>query len=172
MNTSLHHSCSTQKPALQRGIVLLCLAGAIALPLVAAADCTPGYKDSVNFHCDHQAQAPSSRLQPGAKTKSDVPMATAAVPMACPPDTQRYQGHCVPVPHRPGKAGAQTGAADEHGIIFVGGKQALNPQPIPPGKSSLNPQPIPPGHVKTPVPPPGTPIEKRKHWDLKANKES
>ncbi|MGH8212611.1 MAG: hypothetical protein ACREPP_05200 [Rhodanobacteraceae bacterium] len=35
-----------------------------------------------------------------------------------------------------------------HGIIFVGGKQALNPQPIPPG------------HAVKKLPQPGAPIEK------------
>jgi len=29
--------------------------------------------------------------------------------------------------------------SDAHGIIFVGGESALNPQPIPPGKPLVNP---------------------------------
>lgn len=29
--------------------------------------------------------------------------------------------------------------SDGHGIIFVGGKSSLNPQPIPPGKPVVNP---------------------------------
>ena len=29
--------------------------------------------------------------------------------------------------------------SDAHGIIFVGGKSSLNPQPIPPGKPVVNP---------------------------------
>lgn len=48
-------------------------------------------------------------------------------------------------------------ASNTHGIIFVGGKSALNTQPIPPGKAALNPQPVPPGRV---VPHPSDPIEK------------
>ena len=54
---------------------------------------------------------------------------------------------------------AQHEAKSAHGIIFVGGKQALNPQPIPPGKSALNPQPIPPGHAVHKLPQPGAPVQ-------------
>lgn len=56
---------------------------------------------------------------------------------------------------------AVTTAADSHGIIFVGGKSAINSQPVPPGKAALNPQPIPPGKTALnpqPIPPGVSPI--------------
>ncbi|MFT3792561.1 MAG: hypothetical protein QM741_16190 [Rudaea sp.] len=51
-------------------------------------------------------------------------------------------------------------ASNTHGIIFVGGKNAINSQPVPPGRAALNPQPIPPGRTLSPTPHPGSPIEK------------
>lgn len=49
--------------------------------------------------------------------------------------------------------------SQQHGIIFVGGKNTINSQPVPPGHSELNPQPIPPGHTLHKIPHSGTPIE-------------
>jgi hypothetical protein len=59
----------------------------------------------------------------------------------------------APVEHHAG--------TNKNGIIFVGGKTSLNPQPIPPGKAALNPQPIPPGHALSELPHVGAPIKKK-----------
>ena len=62
----------------------------------------------------------------------------------------------VPIEH-------SSSTGQQHGIIFVGGKNAINSQPVPPGHSALNPQPIPPGHAIRKIPNPGAPLEQNKH---------
>lgn len=96
---------------------------------------------------------------------------------ACPPGSRGSAPHCEPNQTRPHQLSAthsarsqpdervehRSSAAQTHGIIFVGGKSAINSQPVPPGHSpdlgSINSQPVPPGHAVHQSPRPGTPIE-------------
>lgn len=191
----------TKKPRDARTHPLLAIAVAAGALIAhsASADCTPGYKDSVNFNCNPPKPTPALHVIASHYTaKSNAPQNISAVRVTCPPGTHTYQGHCVVVPPRPGQAHPRTytahsnmpsgitptyvskkpphattpkmvdwrktgphigpgpvehhaSAANTHGIIFVGGKQALNPQPIPPG------------HAIKRVPHPGTPIETGGH---------
>ena len=97
---------------------------------------------------------------------------------ACPPGSHGVAPHCEPNQTQPHQLSAthsaqsqpggltehRSSAAQTHGIIFVGGKSAINSQPVPPGHSpdlgSINSQPVPPGHAVHPSPRPGTPIER------------
>jgi hypothetical protein len=94
-----------------------------------------------------------------AMSAASVPLASAAYASTCPPGYGGTYPKCVPkqakrprafVAHSNARGVGATSVhatQEKHGIIFVGGKAALNPQPIPPGRS-------------TKVPPhPGTPIE-------------
>ncbi len=128
--------------------IIACLFG-IAVAQNTLADCTPGYKDNPNFNCNPPA-SPALHALSSPQAKSNLPPNTNAIQFTCPPGTQRYQGHCVAVPHRQRQSDTRTqhsSSASEHGIIFVG------------GKSSLNPQPIPPGHAMKRLPRPGSPVE-------------
>lgn len=141
--------------------------------------------------------------------------------VVCPPGEQRYQGKCVPVPHRAERAsqpqhdtkkwnttrsgaipaggsnvhkpipktidrvkikpqlGApvehHSSASETHGIIFVGGKNAINSQPVPPGHApdtrSINSQPVPPGHAVHKSPQPGDPVEHARKVKIKQQAE-
>jgi len=163
--------------------IAACVIGAL-IAQTASADCPPGYRSKAGHCIPGQAQPHQPLVM-----KSVAPVPTAVSPMhANKPHSYAHVSSVTPVhasathsaeprtaqalqvKHHAGPASAGSSykydleaqheaKADTHGIIFVGGKQALNPQPIPPGKNALNPQPIPPGHVMKKLPPPGAPIE-------------
>src|SRR6185437_57542 len=150
---------TTKTPSRIRvGVIGAGMTAALMAQIAGAAPCPPGYLGSYP-HCmpdqakPHHAYVAHSYVHSVGAT----PMRSAK-PHATEPKMADW--HKTGPAVGPGPVEHATSASDQHGIIFVGGKQALNPQPIPPGKSSLNPQPIPPGHLKTPTPNPGAPIEK------------
>ena len=176
-------SCNVQSN--RRGLLIAaCVIGAL-IAQVASADCPPGYR----IKAGHCIPGPAQTHRPVA-IESSVHAPTVVSPMhASKPHAYAHVSAGAPVhatathhsasktvyashsTHQatPAPASSTSGydlraqheaKSDTHGIIFVGGRQALNPQPIPPGKSALNPQPIPPGHVKTAIPHPGAPVEK------------
>ena len=176
-------SCKLQSN--YRGMVVAaCLTSAL-IAQTALAGCPPGYRTKAG-HCipgsvqthspvaiESTVHAPTAVTPLHANTPHNYAHASAVTPVRATamhhagPKTA-FATHST---HHAGPAPAGSSfkydlraqheaKTDTHGIIFVGGKQTLNPQPIPPGKSSLNPQPIQPGHSKTPTPNPGAPIER------------
>jgi|GEM_PF-1528787 len=167
----------------RRGLfVAACVIGTL-IAQTASADCPPGYRNKAG-HCipgpvqthhpvaiESSVHAPTAMSPMHANKPHAYTHATSVTPVHA---TMHHAGtktaytshsthHSGPAPAASTSGydlRAQHEAKTTHGIIFVGGKQALNPQPIPPGKSSLNPQPIPPGHIKAAIPHPGAPIEK------------
>ena len=122
--------------------------------------CPPGTFRNADGRCvtiprdPHRQQGPAHRHI--YATHSNVPPNVGAMHPVCPPNTARNsQGRCVTIPRDPHRQPApiehHSSASNTHGIIFVGGKNALNPQPIPPGH---------PLHAN---PHPGAPIETGGH---------
>lgn len=175
-------SCKVQPN--RRGLfIAACVTGAL-IAQTAMAGCPPGYRSKAG-HC---IPGPVQTHHPAA-IKSSVHAPTAMSPMHANKPYNHAHGsavtsvhatavhHAQPktayAPHSAHHAGPAPAASsigydlraqheaksDTHAIIFVGGKQALNPQPIPPGKSALNPQPIPPGHAVHKLPQPGAPVQ-------------
>lgn len=181
-----------------------------------------GAQQYVAKHGNVQHAAPYQTTQHALIAHSNVsPNATVDRTVACPPGAQRYQGRCVPVPHRPQRAepphyyteksnstryGAtpvgrshlhkakpeiidrarvkpqpgspiehHSNASNTHATIFVGGKNAINSQPVPPGhspnKASINSQPVPPGHAVHRSPQPGEPVERAREVKIKQQSE-
>lgn len=143
----------------QRGhrslIVAACLLGALVAQ-TAIADCPPGYRAKAG-HC---IPGPTQPHRPWMKSSVHVPSAVSATHTKPHTPTPKMidKSKMSPQPGAPIEHHAS--ASNTHGIIFVGGKNAINSQPVPPGKSSLNPQPIPPGRTLRAIPHPGAPIEK------------
>lgn len=160
---------SANVPSNRHGLTFATVLITALIAQAALADCPPGYRSKAR-HC---IPGPAQPHRPLAM-KSIAPAPAAVSPIPVKPHTlapKRLDGSKVkPKPGAPIEHPAS--ASNARGIIFVGGKQALNPQPIPPGNAALNPQPIPPGHSTRKPPHPGTPVEKKRHWDVKANKES
>ncbi len=116
--------------------IAACLIGALVAQ-AASADCPPGYRNKAG-HC---IPGPVQTHHPVA-IESSVHAPTAYT------SHSKHSGGPAPGASTSGyDLRAQHEARSSHGIIFVGGKQALNPQPIPPGHA-----------VKT-LPHPGVPIE-------------
>ena len=167
----------------RRGLTIAaCLMGAL-IAQTAMAGCPPGYRSKAG-HCvpgpvqmhhpvaiKSTMHAPTAVSPVHANKPHNYAHASTVTPMQATtthhaaPKTW-YASHST---HHAGPAPAassygydlraQHEAKSAHGIIFVGGKQALNPQPIPPGKTALNPQPIPPGHSVHKLPQPGAPVQ-------------
>lgn len=140
---------------------LLC----VALAASAARACPPGTMPDPNY----DPSSPAARAHPQRCVAAPKPSTARYVGSANPDIEHAVQPHSPTsmrqdrskLEPRPGVPIEHAGsAADTHGIIFVGGKSALNMQPIPSGKAALNPQPIPPGHTLRHAPPRGTPVEK------------
>jgi len=138
----------------------------------------------MTFHlCDKAVSRPARVAAASALLLSSLctAMAWACDPnnakhVPCPVSAQTHQPLVYTAARKPGigpvapqplRATPGAAANSKQSIIFVGGKGALNPQPIPPGhgngKAALNPQPIPPGKVLQGSPP---------KWDLTKNKSS
>jgi len=149
------------RPALiPLSIALLC--AAVAQTAIATA-CPPGYRGSYP-KC---MPAPAATHHPQLEEKAIGPH---------PEGETRRTGHGpIPVGRkivdqrrvRPAPGGPiehHAGGAATHAIIFVGGRNAINSQPVPPGHapdtSSINSQPVPPGRPLKRVPNPGAPVEK------------
>lgn len=160
---------SANVPSNRGGLIVAVTLVTALIAQAALADCPPGYRSKAG-HCIPGPAQPHRPLV----MKSVAPAPTAVSPIHAKPHTlapKTIDGSKVkPQPGAPIEHHAS--ASNTHGIIFVGGKNAINSQPVPPGKSSLNPQPIPPGHSTRRPPHSGTPIEKKRRWDVKANKES
>ena len=121
--------------------------------------CPPGMARNSQGHCYTIPRDP--QRQPGPAHRhvyaehSNLPSSISAMHPACPPGMFRNsQGRCVTIPRdlhhsgsSPGLVEHHASGANSHGIIFVGGKRALNPQPIPPG------------HAVRKLPRPGAPVE-------------
>lgn len=160
------------QPNIRSLIVVACLIGALSVR-TALANCPPGYSSKAGHcipgpvHTHHPVAIQSGMHAPTAVSPvhASSPHAYAhvsgaasvhavkpyrAVPKAV--YASHSTRHAEPAPAASSfkyDLGAQHEAKSEtHGIIFVGGKSALNPQPIPPG------------HLKTPTPNPGAPIER------------
>lgn len=138
---------------------VLCSFGALAARPASASTCPPGSRGAAP-HCQPSQVAP----RPTNPMQNRAPSSVApdlgqshAVPLSQPRD-RRLLGPPVTEPLAPHANAAQT-----HGIIFVGGKSAINSQPVPPGHApgevSINSQPVPPGHAVHQTPRPGTPVE-------------
>lgn len=140
------------------GIIVVGVTAALIAQITSAAPCPPGYHGSYPHCMPDQAKPHPPYTAHGYAHASGATTMHAA--RTHPAEPKMADWHKTGPSVSPGPVEHATSASGQHGIIFVGGKQALNPQPIPPGKSSLNPQPIPPGHLKTPIPNPGAPIEK------------
>ncbi|MBS0591828.1 MAG: hypothetical protein JSR65_14520 [Proteobacteria bacterium] len=152
------------------------LAGSLCITLAAAtahADCPPGTMPDPHFDpSSPAARAHPQRCVPAPKPPTDryigpansqydhTAHAHAQTPM------QQDRSTIKPNPGAPIER--TNDSANARGIIFVGGKNAINSQPVPPGHSALNTQPIPPGHSALntqPIPPghaphPNDPFEK------------
>ncbi|HJU08625.1 MAG TPA: hypothetical protein VJ727_09115 [Rhodanobacteraceae bacterium] len=156
----------------RRGLVIAaCVIGAL-IAQTASADCPPGYRSKAG-HCipgpmqthhpvaiESSVHAPTAVSPIHANKPRTYAHATAVTPVHA-TTTHHYRSETAYASHSTHSGGpapaasasgydlrAQHEAKTAHGIIFVGGKQALNPQPIPPG------------HVKAAIPHPGAPIEK------------
>ena len=159
------------QPSINSLIVAACLIGALGAR-TALADCPPGYS-SKGGHCipgpvqvhhpvaiESGVHAPTAvspvhassphtyaHVSGAASTQAVKPF--HAVPKAVP--ASHTARHAEPAPAASSfkyDLRAQHEAKSEtHGIIFVGGKTALNPQPIPPG------------HAIKAMPHPGAPVE-------------
>lgn len=137
----------------------------VALAASTALACPPGTMPDPNYDpSSPAARAHPQRCVPAPKpptaryTETTNPDIEHASRLHSPTPMQQDRSKLKPQPGVPIERA--NGAADTHGIIFVGGKNTINSQPVPPGKAALNPQPIPPGHALRHAPPPGTPIEK------------
>ena len=137
----------------------------IALAASAAHACPPGTMPDPNYN----PSSPAARAHPQRCVPAPKPPTAKYTGTANPNIEHAAQPHSqTPMQQDRSKLKPQPGApvehassaADTHGIIFVGGKNAINSQPVPPGKAALNPQPIPPGRALHHAPPPGTPTEK------------
>lgn len=160
---------SANVPSNRRGVVFTAILITTLIAQAALADCPPGYRSKARHCIPEPAQSHRPLVM-----KSIAPAPTAVSPISAKPHVLAPKAidrsKVKPKPGAPIERHAS--ASNARGIIFVGGKQSLNPQPIPPGNAALNPQPIPPGHSTRKPPHPGTPVEKKRHWDIKANKES
>ncbi|MES2402912.1 MAG: hypothetical protein V4567_01085 [Pseudomonadota bacterium] len=148
---------SSNVPSNRRGqIIAACLLGALTMQ-TAMAGCPPGYRSKAG-HC---IPGPAQPHRPYV-AKSNVHVPAGVSPWHTQPHTlvpkAIDRSKLKPQPGAPIEQHA--GTSDQRGIIFVGGKNAINSQPVPPGKAALNPQPIPPGHILHPIPRPGAPVEK------------
>jgi hypothetical protein len=146
---------STVQSTCRSSIIAACLIAAL-IAQTALADCPPGYRSKAGHCVPSQAQSHHPFVM---KSNEHPPIAVS--PMHAKPHTfapkMIDKSKVKPQPGVPIEQHAS--ASSTHGIIFVGGKQALNPQPIPPGKNTLNPQPIPPGHAVHKPPQPGAPVQ-------------
>ena len=148
----------TQSRKLIIGLIL-CSFGALAARSVPASTCPRGSRGTAP-HCQPSQVKPhpTNALQTGA-TPAMLPTAGRShASSAMQPRDRRFLGPPVtePVAHH-------AGAEQTHGIIFVGGKSAINSQPVPPGhapdKVSINSQPVPPGRAVHETPRRGAPVE-------------
>lgn len=93
-------------------------------------------------------------------------LAQTATATACPPGYRGSYPKCVPAVRPAPGAPIEHRASDAntHAIIFVGGRNAINSQPVPPGHSpdtpAISSQPVPPGRSLRRIPNPGSPIER------------
>ncbi|MBS0430817.1 MAG: hypothetical protein JSS21_00205, partial [Proteobacteria bacterium] len=107
-----------------------CLLGALVVQ-TAIADCPPGYRSKAG-HC---IPGPAPTHHPWMKSTVHAPSAVPAThskPHTLAPK-MIDKSTVKPQPGAPIEQHASE--SNTHGIIFVGGKQALNTQPIPPGHS-------------------------------------
>lgn len=160
-----------QSPKLPFAIVI-CVLGAISAHSAAATTCPPGYHGSAP-HCQpDQAHPDRPYTTHGAAPSSFAPTSSRHIQteMHEPVDRARHKPQPgAPVEHR-------SNAAQTHAIIFVGGKNAINSQPVPPGHSpdieSINSQPVPPGRAAHRLPQPGAPIERGREPEVKQHQGS
>lgn len=129
--------------------LILCSFGALTVRAAPAGICPPG---------SHGAAAHCQPIQ--AKPRPTNAMRGHASAFVTPSVDRSHAGQVQPATE---PATHRTGAAQTHGIIFVGGKSAINSQPVPPGHSpdkvSINSQPVPPGRAVHQTPRPGAPVE-------------
>lgn len=123
-------------------IVAACVLGALVVQ-TAIADCPPGYRSRAGHCIPGPAQPHHPWMKSGVHVPSAVPATHAETHTPAPKMIDRSK--LKPQPGAPVELRAS--AANTRAIIFVGGKQALNPQPIPPG------------HAVHKLPQPGTPIQ-------------
>ena len=139
--------------------IVICSLGAISAHSAAATTCPPGYHGSTP-HCQpNQARPHRSYTEQNAEPSSVAPISGRRGPSET--HAQVHRARLEPQPDAPVEQ--RSNAAQTHDIIFVGGKNAINSQPVPPGHSpdmgSINSQPVPPGRAVNPSPRPGAPIE-------------
>ena len=147
--------------------IVTCFLGAISAHSASATTCPPGYHGSAP-HCQpNQAKPDRPYTTHGAAPSSIAPTSVRHIraEMHEPVDRARLGPQPgAPVEHR-------SNAAQTHGIIFVGGKSAINSQPVPPGhspdKRTINSQPVPPGRAVHQLPRPGAPIEHLRKPEVK-----
>lgn len=109
-------------------IAAACVLGAMIVQ-TAIADCPPGYR----FKAGHCIPGPAQPHHPWTQSGVHAPSAVSAT-HAKPHVLAPKMIDKSKVPPQPGvPIEHHASASNTHGIIFVGGKQALNPQPIPPG---------------------------------------
>ena len=119
-------------------LVAACLAFAL-FAQAATAGCPPGYRPKAG-HCipgptqtHHPVRAGSFARAPAAVSPVHAGKHHSAPKTAYAPQATHHAGPAPATSSYGYDLRAQHEAKSAHGIIFVGGKQALNPQPIPPG---------------------------------------
>ncbi|HJU25495.1 MAG TPA: hypothetical protein VJ722_02350 [Rhodanobacteraceae bacterium] len=123
----------------RRGLtVAACLAFALVAQ-AATAGCPPGYQSKAG-HCiprpmqtHHPVRAGSFAHAPAAVSPVHADKHHSAPKKAYASHSTHHAGLAPATSSYGYDLRAQHEAKSVHGIIFVGGKQALNPQPIPPG---------------------------------------
>lgn len=142
---------------------VICSIGAISAHSSWATTCPPGY-DGAAPHCQPK-QAKSSRPHT-ARSATSSSIAPISSPHSSAALRETVDGARLG-PQRGAPVELRSHAAQMHGIIFVGGKNAINSQPVPPGhspdKRAINSQPVPPGRGVHRRPRPSDPVERGGH---------
>lgn len=146
-----------------------CIAGAL-FAQGALANCPPGMHPSGASDRAHPAKCVPDRT-PTRRSNVRLPSGVrlqAGKPHTPTPKQRDWRKAGPSVGPGPVEHAAK---ANPHAIIFTGGKNAINSQPVPPGHATLNPQPISPGHVRR-QPPRSAGASQKMRRDARAYKES
>lgn len=160
-------SCATIQSRKLAFTFVICALGAISAHSASATTCPPGYHGSTP-HCQPDQAKPNRPYT----THSAAPSSMAPIHGRHSPAEVHETVDRARLGPRPGTpVEHRSTAAQTHGIIFVGGKSAINSQPVPPGHSpdqrAINSQPVPPGYAARPSPQPGAPIEQARKPEVK-----
>ena len=164
--------CSTIQSRKLALTLVICSLAAVSAHSASATPCPPGSHGSAP-HC----QPNQARPQRLPTMHSDAPSSLAPLSgrhRSAEKNEQVDRARTRPQPGGPVEH--RSNAAQTHGIIFVGGKSAINSQPVPPGHSpdtrSINSQPVPPGRAVHKRPLPGDPVERTHGADVKQHAQA